>query len=88
MMPKNNFKFCEANKIEGCISAIFVPNMIYILRTELHVEKTNDILEKLSLIFKIAGLKSNNLKKQQILRSMVMKRRYKAFVQVVSRQNI
>ena len=57
------FKFCEVNKIEGYISAISVPNIVYILRKELDAEKTRDILEKLSLIFKIADLKADDLKK-------------------------
>jgi len=57
------FKFCEINKIEGYISAISVPNIVYIMRKELNAEKTKEILEQLSLIFKIADLKSDDLKK-------------------------
>ena len=57
------FKFCEVNKIEGYISAISVPNIVYILRKELDAEKTKDILKQLSLIFKIADLKADDLKK-------------------------
>lgn len=57
------FKSCEVNKIEGYISAISVPNIVYILRKELDAEKTKDILEQLSLIFKIADLKADDLKK-------------------------
>lgn len=57
------FKFCEVNKIEGYISAISVPNIVYILRKELDAEKTKKILDQLSLIFKISDLKSDDLKK-------------------------
>ena len=57
------FKFCEVNKIEGYISALSVPNIVYILRKELDAEKTKEILEQLSLIFKIADLKADDLKK-------------------------
>lgn len=57
------FKFCEVNKIEGHISAISVPNIVYILRKELDAEKTKKILDQLSLIFKISDLKSDDLKK-------------------------
>ena len=87
MKPKNNFKFCEANKIEGCISAIFVPNMIYILRMELHVEKTMTFSKSYCWYLILQIWKQMNLKKQQLLRSMVMKMHYKTFVQVISRQN-
>lgn len=57
------FKLCEINKIEGYISAMSVPNIIYILRKELDVEKTKEILNQLSLIFKISDLKAEDLKK-------------------------
>ena len=57
------FKFCEVNKIEGYISAISVPNIVYILRKELNAEKTKEILAQLSLIFKIVDLKADDLKK-------------------------
>ena len=57
------FKFCEVNKIEGYISAISVPNIVYILRKELDAEKTKEILDRLSLIFKISDLKADDLKK-------------------------
>lgn len=57
------FKFCEVKKISGCISALSMPNIVYIMRKELTDEKTKDILEKLSLIFEIADLKATDLKK-------------------------
>ena len=56
-------KFCEVNKIEGYISALSVPNIVYILRKELDVGKIKEILGKLSLIFKISDLKADDLKK-------------------------
>ena len=57
------FRLCEVNKITGCISALSIPNIIYIMRKELDADKTSDILEKLSLIFTIADLKSSDLTK-------------------------
>ena len=56
-------KFCEVNKIEGYISALSVPNIVYILRKELDVGKIKEIIGKLSLIFKISDLKADDLKK-------------------------
>lgn len=55
------FKLCEVNKVDGYISALSVPNIVYIMRKELDSEKTADILEKLSLIFKIADLKGSDI---------------------------
>lgn len=56
------FKMCEVKRVEGFISALSVPNIIYIMRKELDTEKISDILEKLTLIFKIADLKGSDLK--------------------------
>lgn len=56
-------KYCEVNKIEGVISALSIPNIIYIMRKELDAEKTKDIIEKLQLIFTVADLKSDDIKK-------------------------
>mgnify|MGYP001146014751 FL=1 len=57
------FRLCEVNKITGYISALSIPNIIYIMRKELDADKISDILEKLSLIFTIADLKSSDLTK-------------------------
>ena len=57
------FKLCEVNKIDGFISALSVPNIVYIMRKELSSDKIKDILEKLSLIFTTVDLKADDLKK-------------------------
>ena len=57
------FKLCEVKRISGVISALSVPNIMYILRKELDSEKTKEILDNLSLIFSIADLKADDLKK-------------------------
>lgn len=57
------FKLCEIKKISGVISALSIPNIIYILRKELNAEKTKEILDNLMLIFDIADLKAEDLKK-------------------------
>ncbi|MBQ7573247.1 MAG: PIN domain-containing protein [Clostridia bacterium] len=56
-------KYCEVDKIDGVISALSIPNIIYIMRKELDAEKTKDIIEKLQLIFTVADLKSDDIKK-------------------------
>lgn len=57
------FKLCEVKRISGVISALSIPNIMYILRKELDAEKTKEILDNLSLIFSIADLKADDLKK-------------------------
>ena len=57
------FKLCEVKRISGVISALSIPNIMYILRKELDSEKTKEILDNLSLIFSIADLKADDLKK-------------------------
>ncbi len=57
------FKLCEVKKISGYISALSVPNIVYIMRKELDAEKTKDLLDKLLLIFQVTDLKSEDLKK-------------------------
>lgn len=57
------FKLCEVNKISGVISALTVPNIIYILRKELDAEKTKEILDNLFLIFSVADLQADDLRK-------------------------
>ena len=57
------FKLCEVKRISGVISALSIPKIMYILRKELDAEKTKEILDNLSLIFSIADLKADDLKK-------------------------
>lgn len=56
-------KLCEVNKIDGFISALTIPNIVYILRKELDSEKTKDVIEKLQLVFTVADLKADDIKK-------------------------
>jgi predicted nucleic acid-binding protein len=55
------FKLCETKKLDGYLSAISVPNIAYILRKELSVEKLKSIIVKLNIIFSIIELKPNDL---------------------------
>lgn len=56
-------KYCEINKISGVISALTIPNIVYIMRKELDVQSTREIIEKLQLIFTVADLKADDIKK-------------------------
>ena len=55
------FKLCELNEVEGYMSAISIPNIIYIMRKSLTKDQTNDLVNKLLLIFKVVDLKSEDL---------------------------
>ena len=57
------FKLCEVKKINGYISALSIPNIVYILRKELQPEQVKEIIETLSLIFDVVDLKADDLKK-------------------------
>ena len=62
------FKLCEVKKISGVISALSIPNIMYILRKELDADKTREILDSLMLIFPVADLKADDLKKAADMR--------------------
>ena len=55
------FKFCEVKKITGCVSALSIPNIVYILRKELTPEKTQEVINKIALIFNVIDLKADDV---------------------------
>ena len=57
------FKYCEAKRITGYISALSVPNIVYIMRKELTREKTKEILSMLTSIFTVIDLREADLLK-------------------------
>ena len=63
------WKYCEVNKIKGYISALSIPNIVYILRKELTPEKTQEIIKQIFLIFKVTDLNAEDLKKAALIKS-------------------
>lgn len=57
------WKLCETEQIDGCISAVSIPNIVYILRKELTPEKTCQIIHQIMMIFEVIELKASDLKK-------------------------
>lgn len=55
------WKLCETNKVKGYISALSIPNIVYILRKELSPEKAADIIDKLLMIFNVVDLRNDDL---------------------------
>lgn len=62
------FKLSEVKQVEGVISAITVPNVVYILRKQLCGEKIGEVLQTLLLIFKVEDLKGGDLLKAEKLK--------------------
>ncbi len=58
----NVWRRCETTLADGGISALSVANIVYILRKELTPQKTEDIIEKISLIFEIVELTAADIK--------------------------
>lgn len=57
----NVWRLCETKQIEGYISALTIPNIVYVLRKELDSEKTLEIIKTISLVFNIHELKEDIL---------------------------
>lgn len=55
------FKYCEANRITGCISALSIPNIVYIMRKELDNNRIKEILTTLTSIFTVLDLRESDL---------------------------
>ena len=56
------WKLCEVKKLDGYVSALSIPNIVYILRTELTPEKTQQIIDQIFIVFNIIDLKAEDLK--------------------------
>ena len=56
------WKLCEVKKLDGYVSALSIPNIVYILRKELTPEKTQQIIDQIFIVFNIIYLKAEDLK--------------------------
>ena len=54
-------KFCELKQIDGYVSALSIPNIVYVMRKEMDREKIRQMLETLTNIFSIADLRESDL---------------------------
>ncbi len=57
----NVWRLCETKQIDGYISALTIPNIVYVLRKELDSKKTLEIIKTISLVFNIYELKEDIL---------------------------
>ena len=57
------FQCCEAQHITGYISALSIPNIVYIMRKELDSERIREILHILTMVFSVVELRESDLLK-------------------------
>ena len=55
------FRLCEAEQITGYISALSIPNIVYIMRKELDNSRIKEILTTLTAIFTVVELRESDL---------------------------
>jgi len=60
-------KKCEVGMLDGYISAMSIPNIVYIMRKELTNEKAVEIINNFNLIFNIEDLKAADIAKASAL---------------------
>lgn len=57
------FQCCEAQRITGYISALSIPNIVYIMRKELDPNRIKGILQILTMVFSVVELREIDLLK-------------------------
>lgn len=57
------FQCCEAQRVTGYISALSIPNIVYIMRKELDQERIREILHTLTMVFSVVELREGDLLK-------------------------
>ena len=61
------FKLCETKQIEGFVSALSIPNIVYIMRKELDKERIGEIIQTLTSILTVVDLKGGDIPKAATL---------------------
>lgn len=62
------WKMCEAKQVKGYVSALTFANLVYIMRKELTPDKTEEIINRLLLIFSLTELNAVDIQKAAKLR--------------------
>lgn len=57
------FQCCETQHITGYISALSIPNIVYIMRKELDPEQIKEVLHTLTMVFSVVELRESDLLK-------------------------
>lgn len=78
------WNLCRDGKINGFISALSIPNIIYIMRKSLAPEKTEDLIRKMSILFEIVDMKASDITEA----SQMLVRDFEDGVQMVTAKRI
>lgn len=78
------WNLCRDGKINGFISALSIPNIIYIMRKSLTPEKTEDLIRKMSILFEIVDMKASDITEA----SQMLVRDFEDGVQMVTAKRI
>ena len=57
------FAICEKRYVQGYISALSIPNIVYIMRKQLTEERMCEVIDTLLHIFKVADLKADDIQR-------------------------
>ena len=63
----NVIRLCEIDRIHGFLSALSIPNLVYIMRKQLTPNDVEKVVKVLGVILKIADLKARDLKSATVL---------------------
>ena len=62
------WRLCETEQAEGYVSALTLANIVYVMRRQLDADRVADVLQRLSLIFRIADLTAGDLARAALLK--------------------
>lgn len=60
-------KFCEIKRVEGYVSAMTFPNLVYIMRKQLKREEVKEVVERLCLLLFVAELQAEDIRRAAAL---------------------
>ena len=60
------FKLCEVSQVQGFVYALSIANIAYIMCKELDRSQIEEVIGKLGVIFTIADMKADDLKKAAV----------------------
>lgn len=60
-------KLCEIKRVEGYVSAMTFPNLVYIMRKQLKREEVKEVVERLCLLLFVAELQAEDIRRAAAL---------------------
>ena len=56
------WKLCETEQAEGCVTALSLANLVYVMRKELNPGQVEDVMRRLALIFHLVDLTAGEIR--------------------------